>query len=127
MTQFIVTLVKLSWVILALSGIALAVIGYRQGRRKIAFALFLVYFISSLYVHTLRPTFGRWAYRQYVNATIDGLLEQYAEYEKEKRDLDMRYPAIDPGTTISYIRIPFGQMALVLGMWFLIKKEKEIS
>ncbi len=124
MTQTIVTLVKLSWVILAIIGITLAFVGYRQGRRKIAFVLFIVYFMSSLYGHTLRPTIDRWAHRQYVNANMSDLLEQYGEFEREKRDLYMRYPAIEPGTTISYIRIPFGQILLVAGMWFLIKKEK---
>ena len=125
MIRAFMTLINISWIVLAIAGLALSAIGYRQGRMKAAFVLFMLYFAASLYAQTLSRPVMRWLTSRRAYEITQEQLEQYAKMEEEIQAVYMRYPMVEPGVAVRYINFPFGQALLVAGVWMIVKKKEE--
>ena len=125
MIRALITLTNISWIVIAISGLALSLWGYKQGYKKTAFLLFTIYFAASLYAATLNRPVMRWLERKRTHAITQEMLDQYAQMQNELQEIYLKYPMVEPGTAVRYINFPFGQALLVLGVWILVKKGKE--
>ncbi len=125
MIRALITLTNISWVVIAITGLGLSLWGYRQGYKKTAFLLFTIYFAASLYACTLNRPVMRWLASKRTHAITQEMLDQYAQMHNELQEIYLKYPMVEPGTTVRYINFPFGQALLVLGVWILVKKGEE--
>jgi hypothetical protein len=125
--QLFQTFITTISIALAIVGVILSFIGCKQSKRKLSFGLIMLYFIISLCSLTIARPIKKWLVLKHFDRITQDEMDQYAELNKEIEVLYSKYPRVNPYTTLTveYIGLPFGQILLIAGLWFLVRKQKE--
>ena len=113
------TTISWLWPILYVLGLIIAIQGWRNSK-KTAYVLFIIYFALAFYSVTAAPHVNGWIKHRSELKRDPAVVEAQTKMEREILKLHEKYN-LPYATKRS---LPLGQVLLVLGLWMIVRKEK---